>query len=192
MLNYSSMTDEKLIVLCRSEDEKAWAELYSRYYAVSRAIASKIYSLSIEKDDLVEEGLMGFLKAVHSYRKGEDASFRTYAWTCIRNRMFSAVAHSKSKKFIPADAFLLFSEIMADIPSEEKNPEELAVARNEAKMVRQIISESLSPREQKVLRLYLTGKTYSEIATELQTSVKAVDGALQRAKAKLKKELEVQ
>lgn len=193
LVDYSSLTDEKLVELCRADDEKAWSELYSRYTAVSKVISSKINCDSVEKDDLIQEGLIGFLKAVHSFREGEVASFKTYAWTCIKNRILSAVTHSKSKKFIPADDFLfLGDETIIDIPSGEKSPEELVIAKNEARMIYEIISESLSPKEQKVLRLYLTGKTYSEIATELQTSVKAVDGALQRAKLKLKNELGVQ
>lgn len=191
MSDYSLMTDEELVSLCRDDNQEAWAQLYLRYCAVSKAIALKIKNSGIENDDLVQEGLIGFLAAVHSFNSEKNASFKTYAWTCIRNKMLNAVSHSKAKKFVSANDCLSLS-VENEIESDKMNIEDLIIAKNNAQQISQIISQKLTKRERDVLRLYINAKTYDTIAAELSISKKAVDGALQRAKAKLKSELDVQ
>lgn len=191
MFDYSLMSDEELVSLCRKNDEEAWSQLYSRYCAISKVIALKIKNSKIENDDLVQEGLIGFLAAVHSFNAEKNASFKTYAWTCIRNKMLNAVSHSKAKKFVSSNDCLSLSEEL-EIESDEMNIEESIIAKNNALQISKIISEKLTKRERDVLRLYINAKTYDAIAAELSISKKAVDGALQRAKSKLKSELDVQ
>lgn len=191
MFDYSLMSDEELVSLCRKNDEEAWTQLYSRYCAISKVIALKIKNSKIENDDLVQEGLIGFLAAVHSFNAEKNVSFKTYAWTCIRNKMLNAVSHSKAKKFVSSNDCLSLSEEL-EIESDEMNIEESIIAKNNALQISKIISEKLTKRERDVLRLYINAKTYDAIAAELSISKKAVDGALQRAKLKLKSELDVQ
>lgn len=185
MVDYSSISDEQLVSLCRKNNAEAWSELYSRYIAVTRSISLKFNKYNIETDDLIQEGLLGFLSAVHSFEANGSAGFRTYAGICIHNRIVNAVKALKTKRQIPYD--LQFSldndEVITDTAM---SPEEFVISQHEANQIMSAIYEKLSDRESDVFRLYLSGNTYEEIAQKLAMSPKAVDGAIQRARKKLR------
>lgn len=187
MADYSIKTDEQLVLLCRKDDAEAWGELYGRYIAVSRVISGKFRSGSAETDDLVQEGLIGFLSAVHSFKENKGASFKTYAWTCIRNRIVNAVK-AKGSEAADCESF----EILGNIPDEALTPEELVISKNAMERIFVAMNSKLSDKEKAVFRLYLEGKTYEQISEALSMSIKSVDGSLQRARKKLKAELDAQ
>ncbi|MGN1418979.1 MAG: sigma-70 family RNA polymerase sigma factor [Acutalibacteraceae bacterium] len=189
MKDYSSMSDEALVSLCRNNDEAAWDELYARYHAVSKVLSSKFYVGGIERDDLVQEGLLGFLSAVHSYKSEKNASFSTFARTCMKNRIINAVSSNQKKSLVPAKLCLSLNG-EEDIVDSSLSPEELMIFRNDAGQAKKIVSTKLSEKERAVFKAYLCGKTYDETAQLLSMSRKAVDGALQRAKRKIRREFE--
>lgn len=191
MKDYSGIADETLVYLCREDDKSAWKELYGRYFNVAKAIAAKYSADYGETDDIAQEGLIGFLSAVHSYKDTKNVTFKTYAWTCIKNRIINAVKSKKSGRSVQAsDCQPLYMQ--EDVPDLSMTPEELVISENEAQLIMNIMDEKLSDKEQTVFKMYLAGSTYSEISNALSMSVKGVDGALQRARKKLKAELDVQ
>lgn len=186
MTDYSSLSDEQLAKLCRSDNEHAWNELCLRYIAVAKAAAFKFRNAA-DVDDLVSEGLVGFLSAVHSFKSGE-ASFSTYAGVCIRNKIANAVRGSRAGKKIPGELVSPINE-SRNVADTSMTPEESLVSKEEAAKISKAISTNLTERERLVFRRYLSGNTYNEIADALQISPKAVEGALSRARKKLKSEL---
>lgn len=189
MSDCSSLSDEKLVSLCKEQnDEKAWNELSSRYLRVAKSVSAAFSGSVLERDDLIQEGIFGFLAAVWSYDEKSSASFSTYAAVCIKNRMLSALKARNAQKQIPPSLF---------VPIEDENetadsalsPEEAIVSKNEASRIASLISSELTQNERKVFLLYLCGKSYREIGDETALGVKAVDSSLQRARKKLKKAL---
>lgn len=187
MTDYSVKTDEQLVLLCRNDNTDAWKELYGRYYAISRTISLKFKGSLAETDDLIQEGLIGFFSAVHSFKEGKGASFKTYAWTCMKNRIVNAV---KSKGYEFDDCQSL--EFLGNVADEGQSPEEIIISKDAAYRIFSAVNNKLSLKERSVFRLYLEGKTYDEIGEILSMSKKSVDGSLQRARRKLKTELDVQ
>lgn len=189
----SGYSDEQLVSLVDSGSGDAFAELTARYMALVRAKAAPLRSSALEADDLCQEGLMGLLNAVHGYRPDSGASFRTYAGTCISNRMITACRAAASRKNLPLNNFVSLDEETEDrsigpqfASSQITNPETLLIDRENLETIRNRIEKNLSKMEQRVLSLYLGGCSYAEIAEKLELSEKAVDNAIQRARRKLK------
>lgn len=189
MSDCSSLSDEKLVSLCKKQnDEKAWNELSSRYLRVAKSVSAAFSGSALERDDLIQEGIFGFLAAVYSYKEESKTAFSTYAAVCIRNRMLGALKARATQKQIPPSLF---------VPIEDENetadsalsPEEVLVSKNEEERIASLIAKELSENERLIFSLFLCGKSYREIAKETFLSEKAVDGALQRARKKLKKAL---
>ena len=186
MSDYPSLSDEKLAALCRNcDDEKAWNELSLRYLRVAKAVASSFSGSALEGEDLVQEGILGFLAAVWSFNEKNAASFATYASVCIRNRMLSALKTRSAQKQIPNSLFVPIEDESATADS-ALSPEEAVVSKKEVSR----LSTKLSPQEKKVFSLYLCNNSYGEIAALTGLSQKAVDGTLQRARKKLRSALE--
>ncbi len=190
MSDYPSLSDEKLAALCRDcDDEKAWNELSLRYLRVAKAVASSFSGSALEGEDLVQEGILGFLAAVWSFNEKNAASFATYASVCIRNRMLSALKTRSAQKQIPNSLFVPIEDESATADS-ALSPEEAVVSKKEVSRLSALISTKLSPQEKKVFSLYLCNNSYGEIAALTGLSQKAVDGTLQRARKKLRSALE--
>ena len=190
MSDYPSLSDEKLAALCRDcDDEKAWNELSLRYLRVAKAVSSSFSGSALEGEDLVQEGILGFLAAVWSFNEKNAASFATYASVCIRNRMLSALKTRSAQKQIPNSLFVPIEDESATADS-ALSPEEAVVSKKEVSRLSALISTKLSPQEKKVFSLYLCNNSYGEIAALTGLSQKAVDGTLQRARKKLRSALE--
>lgn len=188
MADYLSLTDEQLVLFCRDDDEKAWDELSKRYLEVSKILSSKFKSEAVEADDLVSEGLIGFLSSVYSYTEEFAASFRTFAGACIRNSMLNCVRKAEAKKNIPVSKCLSLEQQL-NFPDSSLSPEQSLISKNEAERISNIIDFCLSKNEKEVFILHLLGNSYSEICRKTGFSIKAVDGALQRARKKLRTQL---
>lgn len=189
MSGCSSLSDEKLVSLCKTfNDEKAWNELSSRYLLVAKKVSAAFSGSVLEREDLIQEGIFGFLTAVCSYDQESGTSFSTYAAVCIKNRMLSALKARNAQKQIPPSLFVPIED-ESETADNSLSPEEFLVSKNEASRIAALISSELSESERKVFSLYLCGKSYREIGKETALSVKAVDSSLQRARKKLKKAL---
>ncbi len=188
MLNYDLVKDEELVILANEGDSKAMDVLTLRYIPIAKIYAAKYNINHLEKCDLVQEGIIGFLSGVYSYKNGSVASFSTFASCCIRNRIISVVRSALSQKHIP-DTMLVPLEEHSDSADIQPTPEELLMSEKEAEYISQIIKDCLSQQEQKVFNLYLKGFSYEQMAKKADLSMKAVDSTMQRARRKLREKL---
>ena len=204
-MSYEQYTDEQLIQRLRDGETTVTDFLMNKYKNLVRKKAGTMFILGADREDLIQEGMIGLFKAVREYDAGRDASFYTFADLCISRQMYSAVQASSRKKHIPLNTYVsLFSktdngeqegrdleDVLYDMTTESaRDPEEVFIDKENVARLEQTIDEELSSFEKEVLSLYLTGMTYTEIAKVLNREEKATDNALQRTKKKLKKALE--
>lgn len=189
MVNYSEMTDEQLVRLSQNNDQKALSELSLRYGKVSFAVASTFAENADLCADLSQEGMLGFLSAVYSYKADTDTSFLTYGSCCIRNRILTALRKNTSGKRIP-ESLLISLEQINETFVDRNTPEELLISDKNKQLIASLIENQLTKQERDVLSLYLADASYGDIAEKLSLSLKAVDSTLQRAKKKLREKLQ--
>ena len=201
---YDSCTDEELIERLREGEEQIMEYLMDKYKNLVRSKAKSMYILGGDTQDLIQEGMIGLFKAVRDYDSGRDASFFTFAQLCVSRNIYSAVQRSGRKKHAPLNfytsiygtdngrdgegsegGFYNGMELMAD--GEASNPEEILIGQENMEQLQKYIDEELSPFENQVLELHITGMGYVEIAKVLGRDEKATDNALQRIRAKLKR-----
>lgn len=185
MDSYYLFSDEELVNKCKADVQPAWSELIGRYMAVSRAYASK-YFVGSEYEDAVQEGMLGLLSAVAAFKAEKGVPFKSFAAVCIKNRIIN---FSLSKKKFSHVSFEDMEEVKAQEEVFPAAPDEIFIAENEKSLILRAVDECLTERERLVFKLYLSGLSYKEIACALDSSEKSVDGALQRAKKKLKERL---
>lgn len=196
--DYRQKKDEELIDLLRDGETDVMEYLMDKYKNLVRSKAGSMYILGADKDDLIQEGMIGLFKAVRDYDLGRDASFYTFADLCISRQMYTAVQAAGRQKHIPLNSYVsLYSEAEGEDDSlmhtmqitEQKNPEALFLDKERVEYLEKCIDEELSDFEKQVLDLYITGMSYSQIAKVLGRDEKATDNALQRLKNKIKKML---
>lgn len=198
MAKYNRITDEQLIQRLRGGEKEIMDYLMEKYKNLVRKEANAMYLLGGENDDLIQEGMIGLFKAVQDYDSGKEASFFSFAKLCITRQMYSAIEASKRKKHSPLNSYVSLYETGEDKAAlietmestSETNPEELMISQEYARLLESKLEEQLSDLENRVLYLHLLGTDYKTIARLLDKSVKTVDNALQRIKAKTEKILE--
>jgi RNA polymerase sporulation-specific sigma factor len=183
------MTDEKLVELAK-ESPEALETLLLRHTRLVRSCARPLFLSGGDHEDLVQEGMIGLLAAIRSYRNDCGSTFRSYAAVCIRSRLISAVRSASAKKHAPLNesvSLQTFSfETLTDV-SLESDPEESFIVREGFDEFMQALQQQLSAAERQVLQFYLEGLSYAEIAQKLHKSVKSVDNAVQRIRMKAAK-----
>lgn len=187
-MDYSLLKDEELVALCKSNDSRAFSVLTERYISVSGLHASGFYGAPIEKEDLVQEGMLGFIAAVYAYDENSSASFSTFAGHCIKNRIISALRSTGSAKRIPAEMTVPLEE-RQDSPSDQLTPEESFISQKESERISLMIETELTEKERNVFLRFLQGMSYKQIADECGCTPKSVDGTLQRIRKKLREKL---
>ena len=171
---YNKMTDENLLQeITQNQNNIALDCLINRYKDVVGMKANKFFMVGSEKDDMLQEGYIGLYKAVKSFDKEKQNSFKTFAGLCIERQMITAVKNSNRQKHIPLNSSL-------SLNSGAYDEEYFTVVEN-------AIDDSLSDFEKKVLQHYKNGESYAEIAQKLQSKVKSVDTAIQRIRKKAMK-----
>lgn len=181
---YPEMTDKELFErLGRGESEVA-DFLLEKYKPMVKRQARTLYLIGGENEDLIQEGMIGLYKAIRAYRPGESA-FASYAQVCVNRQMYTAVQASGRKKHEPLNEYISLSEDLNLFLLD--NPESRMIAQENMEKRYQLIDKQLSSMERQVLKLYLEGGSYEEIAEEMGRSEKSVDNAIQRLKKKLKK-----
>ena len=183
---YKLITDEELVILYRNGVQDAFTALAVRYVYVIRRLASGFSNMSVEFDDLLQEGNIGLVNAVNTYKNGGTASFRTYAGVCIRNRMISVVRKANSSLNSINNEALPLSEQVDVLSAPDTEPEHAVDSIERTKEIFRTVRELLSELERNVLSLYVDGKRYDEIAADLGITVKACDNAMQRVRKKLR------
>ncbi len=172
---------EETVKLAKKGDADAIATLFATCLPTIRREASRAVYPGLDFEDAVQEGMIGLYKAVQTYKPEEEASFKTYATVCIHNAVASAGKIARAKKHGPLNS----SRPITDEPS-TYGPEDIAIQKEQYQNALKRIATKLSSFEQQVLKLYLEGKPYSEIAEICGTTQKAVDNAMQRLRRKLK------
>jgi RNA polymerase sporulation-specific sigma factor len=199
--NYDEMLDEEVIIKAKDGDNGALEYLINKYKSFVRAKARTYFLIGADREDIIQEGMIGLYKAIRDYRGDKLSSFRAFAELCITRQIITAIKTATRQKHIPLNSYVslnkpIFDEesdrTLLDIISEESvsDPEEMIINREEFSGIEDKMSEILSGLEWEVLSMYLQGKSYQEIAEELDRHVKSIDNALQRVKRKLEKYLE--
>ena len=198
---YSAMLDEEVIEDARSGNNKALEYLINKYKSFVRAKARTYFLIGADREDIIQEGMIGLYKAIRDFREDKLSSFRAFAELCITRQIITAIKTATRQKHIPLNSYVslnkpIFDEesdrTLMDVLSEESisDPEEMIINREEFSGIEEKMGEILSGLEWEVLSLYLQGRSYQEIAEELDRHVKSIDNALQRVKRKLEKYLE--
>lgn len=178
---YKSQSDESLALLARS-DEEAFSELISRHLAAVRR-AARMYSANLSDfDDLVSEGILGLMNAVKTYDGQRGASFSTYAYSCVHNRIITAI--KKSQRISRCEENIEGLELEGS-----QSPENIVISREELGEVLEWMERDLSKTEKNVFEMYMSGASYQEIADKLGISLKSADNALLRVRRKLRRKL---
>lgn len=201
--SYSGMIDEDVILEAKLGKEAALEYLINKYKSFVRAKARTYFLIGADREDIIQEGMIGLFKAIRDYKVDKLSSFRAFAELCITRQIITAIKTATRQKHIPLNSYVslnkpIFDEesdrTLMDVISEENisDPEELVINREEFQGIENKMGEILSSLEWEVLTSYLEGKSYQEIAEELDRHVKSIDNALQRVKRKLEKYLEEQ
>jgi len=199
---FEFMTDEALVEQAKEFDNSDALEfLIERYRNFVRAKARSYFLIGADREDIIQEGMIGLYKAVRDYRTDKLASFKGFAELCITRQMITAIKTATRQKHIPLNSYISLDKPIYDDESERtlldiitstapSDPQILIINREEYADIESKMDEILSDLERKVLALYLDGRTYQEISDDLDRHVKSIDNALQRVKRKLERYLE--
>ncbi len=195
---YEKFPDEELVELSAAGDKAATECILARYKNLVRARGRMYFLAGADREDIIQEGMIGLFKAIRDFDSTKLVTFRGFAELCIKRQIITAVKNANRQKHIPLNTYVSLSapffdedsegvmgELVAD--NQETNPENLVIRKEKAASMSDKIDESLSELEKKVLSLYLNGKNYQEIAEILGRSPKSADNALQRIRKKLER-----
>lgn len=199
---YEHMEDELIVESARDGDLYAQDFLIKKYKNFVRAKARSYFLIGADKEDIIQEGMIGLFKAIRDFRADKISSFRAFAELCITRQIITAIKTATRQKHIPLNSYISLNKPIYDEDSDRTlldilagaritDPEELIISREEVSSIESKIGEILSKLEWQVLMYYLQGKTYQEIAEMLGRHIKSIDNALQRVKRKLEKFLEM-
>ncbi len=200
--NENGQTDDDLVLAARSGDESALHELLNKYRAFARVKARSYYLVGADREDMVQEGMIGLYKAIRDFNPDMQSSFRAFAELCVTRQIITAIKTATRQKHGPLNNYVSFSRpvagdddgdrVLADVlPTVAiSDPADLVISAERIRALQAHFDEVLSDLETEVLRLYVEGKSYQEIAERLQRHVKSIDNALQRIKRKLEGHLQ--
>ena len=188
------MNDIEIIKLAKQGDEKAIDELYDKYRKNILVIAKKYFLNDGNNDDIVQEGMMGFLKAINTF-DAEKGNFYSYLIKLVEQQIINAIKKSNALKNSPlnerfnlnsqGELELTDNEKVLGIPNDSLTPESTILMEENHKELTDLMFDKLSEFERKVMQLYLSGFSYNDIIEKLNVSYKSVDNALNRVKTKL-------
>ncbi|HVF52175.1 MAG TPA: RNA polymerase sporulation sigma factor SigH [Actinomycetota bacterium] len=197
-----ALEDLELLSLVRNGDERALEGLLSRYRNFARAKARAYFLAGSEKEDVVQEGMIGLFKAIRDFDLAQETPFRAFAELCISRQILTAIKTANRHKHQPLNSSMSLdapaygddsrdsSIVNTLIASTSLDPVELVISAEEIDAIRTSMRSTLTDLEGDVLRLYMDGKSYEEIAGTLGNHVKSIDNALQRIKRKLQRHLD--
>jgi RNA polymerase sporulation-specific sigma factor len=199
---YDFKTDEDIVEAVRLGDSEALEYLINKYRNFVRAKARSYFLIGAEREDIVQEGMIGLYKSIRDFKGDKLASFKAFAELCVTRQIITAIKTATRQKHIPLNSYVSLDKPIYDEDSDRTlldvicgsrvcDPEEMIINQEEFFGLEDKMSEILSDLERKVLMLYLDGRSYQEIAVDLERHVKSIDNALQRVKRKLERYLEV-
>lgn len=195
------LDDNEIIKRINDGDKNALNYLLSKYTDIVNMKAGKYFIVGAEKEDIMQEGLIGLFKAIISFDPKKQSSFKTFANLCVERQLQTAIKSSMRQKHIPLNSYLSFNisaydenddTSLLEVFETEKtadDPLDIVTKKEYYNFVEERIEETLSDFEKQVLHRYTNGETYSEIATKLNSPVKSVDNAIQRIRKKTVKKI---
>lgn len=198
----TELSDEDLVEKVRVGNDQALEVLIHKYKNFVRAKARSYFLIGADREDIVQEGMIGLYKSIRDYRDDKLTSFKAFAELCITRQIITAIKTATRQKHIPLNSYVSLDKPIYDEDSDRtlldvicgsrvSDPEELLINQEEFDDIEVKMGEILSDLERKVLMLYLDGRSYQEIAVDLKRHVKSIDNALQRVKRKLERYLEI-
>ncbi len=200
--NFSQMKDEDLIELIKAGNKPALEHLINRYKNMVNIKVSKYYMIGAERDDIVQEGLIGLFKAIKSYQPDKQNSFKSFAGICVERQLITAIKTSNRQKHMPLNSYISLNKEAYENDDDSttnlmdildanviEDPLDMIAKKEYYQIVEKNIDKSLSDFEKKVLNCYIQGESYIQIADKLDTPVKSIDNAIQRIRKKAIKEL---
>lgn len=199
--DYDAMVDEEVVEFARNGSSMALEYLINKYKNFVRAKARSYFLIGADREDIIQEGMIGLYKAIRDFRSDKLSSFRAFAELCVTRQIITAIKTATRQKHIPLNSYVSLNKPIYDEDSDRTlldvisgtkitDPEELIISREEFGDIEEKMGEILSDLEWKVLMSYLDGKSYQEIAQDLARHVKSIDNALQRVKRKLERYLD--
>lgn len=173
---------EQLILRAKAGDQTAMNEIFDNYKGLIRSIANNFYLVGGDKDDLLQEGMVGLFHAVTNFNENK-GSFPAFVKLCVVRQVIDAVKRDNSDKNRPLKEHIDISKL--ESLTDESTPLENLLEKEFSERLSQITKEKLTPTEQRVIKLFSEGYSYDDISEKLQITYKAVDGAMQRARKKL-------
>ena len=206
VIKYDTLSDEEVVSRIQAGDQPAIDFLLEKYKYLVRSKAKALFLIGGDKDDLIQEGMIGLYKAIRDYQANKDNTFFNFADLCISRQIYSAIKASNRKKNIPLNTYISLytpaygenmdaedKEVLVDIIQQKyvSNPEELVIDKENTSMIEYELVRRLSDLEKQVLDLYMQDLKYVQIAEVLKKEPKAIDNALTRIKTKLNQVLKV-
>jgi RNA polymerase sigma-H factor len=198
---YAQKSDQDLVALAQAEDTKALVVMLERYEEFVKLKARSYFLIGADREDIIQEGMIGLYKAIRDYREDRDTSFKAFAEICITRQIITAIKTATRQKHAPLNTYVSLNNPISESDDPDRlyidflsdktlDPGEVVVSVEEAESIRENFRKMLSDLETKVLRLYIEGRSYQEIAEALDRHVKSIDNALQRIKRKVEQHLE--
>ena len=194
--------DDELVGAARAGDDRALCELLEKYRGFARSKARSYFLVGADREDIIQEGMIGLYKAIRDYNPELQTSFRAFAELCITRQIITAIKTATRQKHGPLNNYISFSRpVLADEDGDRtlgdvlpmtaiSDPADLVISAERIRAMQAHFDAALSDLEAEVLRLYIEGKSYHEIADVLDRHVKSIDNALQRIKRKLDQHLQ--
>ena len=195
---YENVTDEYLAKIAQDGDDIATEILIGKYKNLVKSKSRTYFLIGADKEDIVQEGMIGLFKAIRDFKGEKQCSFRAFAEMCVTRQIITAIKTATRQKHIPLNSYISLNKPMYDEESEHTlmdtivenkkiDPEEIMITKENFLAIEQKMNDVLSKLEWNVLSLYLEGKSYNEIAYLLSKTEKSIDNALQRIKKKVGK-----
>ncbi|WP_181351071.1 RNA polymerase sporulation sigma factor SigH [Thalassobacillus sp. CUG 92003] len=200
-LGLDKLEDEEIIGHINAGKSEALDYLIHKYRNFVRAKARTYFLIGADREDIVQEGMIGLYKAIRDYQGDKLSSFKAFAELCVTRQIITAIKTATRQKHIPLNSYVSLDKPIYDEESDRTlldiiagsktiDPQEMMVNKEKFGDMEEKMAELLSDLEQQVLALYLDGRTYQEISAQLERHIKSIDNALQRVKRKLEKYLE--
>ncbi|MBR3255305.1 MAG: RNA polymerase sporulation sigma factor SigH [Clostridia bacterium] len=198
---YENLSDEKIVALIKQGDDQAFSFLLEKYRDLLNVKAAKYYINGAERDDTVQEGMIGLFKAIKNFDETKQNSFKTFANICVERQLITAIKSSNRQKHQPLNSYLSLNnsayenddndeELINTFDSKTvEDPLDTVMKKEYYEKIESTIDKTLSGFEKQVLNRYIRGESYVDIANKLDAPVKSVDNAIQRIRKKAVKNL---
>ena len=196
--NFDDEPEEVVVMEAKNGNVRAQEYIISKYENFVKAKAKSYFLIGADKEDIYQEGMIGLYKAIRDINFEKSTSFKTFAELCITRQIITAIKTATRQKHIPLNTYISLNKPVSDDESDRTlldilssmkttDPEELVISQEQKKHIEAEIEKVLSDLEKEVFQCYLDGKSYQEIACDLDIHAKSIDNALQRVKRKLEK-----